>query len=49
MINKFLKTQLKTQKPKDWTTQVLKDLKEFQIELNLEELKDIKKSKLKEY
>ena len=47
MINKFLKTQLKTQKPKDWTTQVLKDLKEFQIELNLEELKDIKKSKLK--
>ena len=46
MINKFLKTQLKTQKPKDWTTQVLKDLKELKIELNLEELKGIKKCKL---
>ena len=40
MINKFLKTQLKTQKPKDWTTQVIKDLKELKIKLYLEELRD---------
>ena len=34
MLNKFLKTQLKTQKPKDWVTQVLKDLQELKIDMN---------------
>ena len=44
MINIYLKTHMKSQKPKDWTTQVLKDLR---LEMTFEELKEIKKSKLK--
>ena len=47
MINRFLNTQMKSQKPKDWTTQVQKDMKEWKIEMTFEELKGIKKSKLK--
>ena len=47
MMNKFLKTQLKTLKQKDWVTQVLKDLQELKIEMNLEELKNMRKSALK--
>ena len=47
MINRFLNTQMKSQKPKDWTTQVQKDMKEWKIEITFEELKGIKNSKLK--
>ena len=37
---------MKDQSQNDWTTQLLNDLKDLEIQMTLEELKEIKKSKL---
>ena len=47
MLYKFLMCQMKNQKPKDWISQVIKDLKDLKIDLEVEDLKKMKKSKLK--
>ena len=47
MMFKFLQTKLKNKKPKDWITQVLRDIDDLKMDLSLDEIKEIKKSKLK--
>ena len=47
MMFKFLQTQLKNKKPKDWITQVLRDIDDLKMDLSLDEIKEMKKSKLK--
>ena len=47
MMNRFLVSQMKTMKAKDWITQVLKDLKYLKLNLEIQEIKEMKKSKLK--
>ena len=47
MKNKFLVSQVKNMKHKDWITQVLKDLKYLKLNLEIQEIKEMKKSKLK--
>ena len=47
MMFKFLQTQLKNKRPKDWITQVLKDLEDLRINLSLDDIKELKKSELK--
>ena len=47
MLYRFLMTQMKGSKKKDWIVQVLKDLKELKIDEDLEKIKLIKKSKFK--
>ena len=47
MVYKFLDVQLKTKKKKDWIYQVLGDIEDLKLNMSLEELKTIKKSKLK--
>ena len=42
MLYKFLMCQMKNQKPKDWITQLMKDLKDFKIDLKVEDLKTMK-------
>ena len=44
MMHRFLQTQLKNMRPKDWITQVLKDIN---LNASLEEIKVMKKSELK--
>ena len=46
-MNTFLVSQMKNLKPKDWITQVLKDLKKKNMNLKIEDIKEMKKSKLK--
>ena len=41
-------TQLKNRKQKDWITQVLEDIKDLKLNVDLEEIKLMKKSKLKQ-
>ena len=48
MLYRFLETQTKTRKPKDWISQVLKDIQELKLEVNMESIKNMKKSKLKQ-
>ena len=45
MIYKFLETQIKNRKSKDWITQVLQDIKELELDVNLENIKQMKKVK----
>ena len=47
MLYRFLESQLKGRKPKDWISQVLVDIQELKLNLDLEEIKLMKKSKLK--
>ena len=47
MIFKFLETQMNSRRPKDWITQVLKDIDYLELNLNLDDVKEMKKSKLK--
>ena len=44
---RFLQTQISNMKKKDWISQVLTDIKELGLDLNLEDIKTMKKSKLK--
>ena len=39
MVNRFLWTQTEKRNLKDWTTNILKDLEEFNLKLTLEEIK----------
>ena len=39
--------QMKNQKPKDWITQVMKDLQDLKIDLKVEDLKTMKKIQVK--
>ena len=43
MLQKFLVSQMKNMKPKDWITQVLKDLKDLKMNLKVEDIKEMKK------
>ena len=47
MMYKFLETQLKNRKPKDWVSQVLDDIKELDLNISLEDIKTMKKGKFK--
>ena len=47
MILKFFKTQLKTRRPKDWISSILKDLEDMKMELTIDEIKDLKIATLK--
>ena len=47
MLYKFLMCQMKNQKPKDWITQVMKDLQDLKIDLKVEDLKTMKKIQVK--
>ena len=47
MMHRFLQTQLKNMRPKDWITQVRKDIKDINLIASLEEIKVMKKSELK--
>ena len=47
MMYKFLQSQLKNKRPRDWITLVLKDMDDLKLNLSLEELKETKKPKLK--
>jgi hypothetical protein len=47
MMFRFLQTQISNMKKKDWIFQVLTDIKELGLDLNLEDIKTMKKSKLK--
>ena len=49
MLYRFLKTQMKNRKPKDWISTVLKDLGDLNMDVSLENLKIKKKSFLKSY
>ena len=48
MIHRFFQTQLKYRKKKDWISSVLKDLNDIGIEENIEEIKIIQKTTLKQ-
>ena len=47
MMYKFLQSQLKNKRPRDWITLVLKDIDDLKQNISLEELKEIKKPTLK--
>ena len=47
LIYRFLQCQLLNRKKKEWITQVLTDIQDLKLDLNLEDLKTLKKSKLK--
>ena len=47
MIQKNFKTQLKTRRPKDWISSILKDLEDMKMELTIDEIKDLKIATLK--
>ena len=47
ILRKVLTKQIETKKPKDWISQVLIDIEELGMELNIENLKNMKKSNLK--
>ena len=47
MMYKFLEAQLKNRKDKDWISLVLRDIQELKLNLELEDLKKMKNSKLK--
>ena len=47
MIYRFLMTQVKGMKKKDWIVQVFSDLKDLELPQDLENIKKIKKLKLK--
>ena len=47
MMHKFLQTQLKKRRPKDWITQVLKDITDVKMNVSLEEIRVMKKTELK--
>ena len=47
MMYRFLMTQMKNRKPKDWISTVLKDLSDLNMDVSLENLKIKKKSFLK--
>ena len=47
MLFKFLKTQLRSRNSKDWATTVLKDLDELKLGINIDDIKDMKKSSFK--
>ena len=48
MLYRFLMTQMRNRKPKDWISMVLEDLNDLNMSVNLEDIKQMKKSKLKE-
>ena len=47
MMYTFLEAQLKNRKDKDWISLVLRDIQELKLNLELEDLKKMKNSKLK--
>ena len=47
IILRFFNAQLKKRKPKDWITTVLRDLQDLGIEQTMNEIKELKKNKLK--
>ena len=47
MIYKFLETQMKNRKAKDWITQVLKDIQDLNLDISLENMKEMTKAKFK--
>ena len=47
MMKKFLMKQIQTKKPKDWISQVLRDIKELDLEITIDSIRNIKKSQLK--
>ena len=47
ILRKVLTKQIETKKPKDWISQVSIDIEELGMELNIENLKNMKKSNLK--
>ena len=47
ILYKFLRVQMENRKSKDWVTQVLKDITELKLNLSIEDIKEMKKSKLK--
>ena len=48
MLNRFLMTQINTRKKKDWIVQVFQDLKELNLGEDLDNIKNEKKSRLKD-
>ena len=48
MMYRFLMTQMENRKPRDWISTVLEDLNDLNMSVNLEDIKQMKKSKLKE-
>ena len=48
LINRFFKTQLDFKKSKDWASQILKDLMEYEIEMTMDEIKSIGHDKWKD-
>ena len=47
IMYRFLEAQIENRKPKDWVSQVFENIKELDLNLSLEELKNMKKGKLK--
>ena len=47
MLYKFLQSQLRNRNIKDWTSTVLQDLKELKWDMNMDEIKNMKKSEFK--
>ena len=47
LLKTFFEHQLETRKTKDWATQVLKDLNQFEINLSMEQIKQISKESWK--
>ena len=48
MIKKFIKTQFRNIKKKDWAQTIMNDLKTLKIELSLQEIEQMPKSKYKQ-
>ena len=46
MVNKFLMVQCKSENPKDWTSTVMKDMKDLNIKMTFDKIKVMKKSRL---
>ena len=49
LVKTFFECQLETRKYKDWATQIVKDLSEFEIEHSMDEIKTFKEEAWKTY
>ena len=47
LLKTFFNHQLETRKPKDWATQVIKDLNKFEINITFEEIRNMSKDSWK--
>ena len=46
LLRKFLMKQIQTTKPRDWISQVLNDIEKLELDVNIENMKNMKKSTL---